>query len=123
MPSTPVSITAHAVLCSVGFVLAGCATAPPATLPADPGIAAPPGPPSDERAEVERAYRDFWRITWNSTTERDTAWDTQIRQVTGQELADQITSRAREQLSGGTRLYGAVVAHVSSIQKIGRAHV
>ncbi|WP_093267601.1 hypothetical protein [Saccharopolyspora shandongensis] len=68
---------------------------------------------------MERTYRDFWRITWNSTTERGAGWDAEVRRVTGQELADQITSRAREQLAGGIRLYGAVMARVSSVQITG----
>ncbi|TDD41375.1 hypothetical protein [Saccharopolyspora elongata] len=114
-----VPVAARTVLCPVGFIVVGCATAPPATLPADPSIVAPPGLPSDEHAVVERAYRDFWRITWNSTTERDGVWDAEVRRVAGQELADQITSRAREQLAGGIRLYGAVVARVSSVQITG----
>ncbi|MEV5542050.1 hypothetical protein AB0L13_34980 [Saccharopolyspora shandongensis] len=113
------SVAARAVLCSAGFVLSGCATAPPATLPAAPSIADPPGTPADERAAVERTYRDFWRITWNFTVEPDTARETEVHRVTGPALADQITSRAREQLSGGIRLYGAVMARVSSVQITG----
>ncbi|WP_143121659.1 hypothetical protein [Saccharopolyspora antimicrobica] len=99
--------------------LAGCASAPPADLPADPSIAPPPAPSDAERAEVERTYRDFWRITWNTTTDRSAEWDAEVRQVAGQELADQIATRSRDQLASGVQLYGAVVANVTSIEITG----
>ncbi|MGW1680095.1 hypothetical protein [Saccharopolyspora sp. NPDC002376] len=76
-------------------------------------------PSSDERAEVERTYRDFWRITRNTTTDRSAEWEAEVRQLTTPELADQITARARDQLASGVRLYGAVVAHVTSVEVTG----
>ncbi|KAA5825447.1 hypothetical protein F1721_32955 [Saccharopolyspora hirsuta] len=116
---TPFSAALPASLCLTAVALAGCASEPLATAPADPGIDPPPMPSSDERAEVERSYRDFWRITWNTTADRSAEWDAEVRQVASQEMADQITTRARDQLASGVRLYGAVVAHVTAVEITG----
>lgn len=107
--TTVLTRTSGLVLWTVGALMGGCAsTSDPGPEPSGPSIAPPPGRYTGERAAVEGVYREFWRISWVSHNEPDTQWENELRRVTSGQLANHISSTARQQRAEGSGLYGEI---------------
>ena len=129
--------TATTLAIAAAIVLAGCDGSTQAVRPdpTTPGVtggptsgtpSGSPTAPADQRAAVEAAYREFWRV--GQSFDRDYP-QPQWRGVLSRVAADPVLSRAlsgaRLQRQNGTVLYGQVVLRprVVSVGPQGRARV
>ncbi|MGW5643681.1 hypothetical protein [Saccharopolyspora sp. NPDC003762] len=72
---------------------------------------------------IERAYKDFWRVSWVSDGESDSTWENRLREVTVGSFADHIASRVRQKRSEGTGFYGAITPRITDVRVEGNRAV
>jgi hypothetical protein len=106
-------LTAAAVL----LVVPACSTQPP-PAPAAPATLAPPpaDPTAAEQADVQHAYEQFWAVSWSVSTVQPEQWQPRLQQVAAEPVLPPLLTSTRAHHDQGSKLYGAVTAHITDIR-------
>ena len=101
----------------------GCGSAgptnptPSATAALTTAVTVPsPGPTEDQRegadrAEVDRVYREFWRVTWTLDQRPESEWTQAMASVAVDPVAARLLATARVFRQRGITAWGSVMPH------------